>query len=54
MENEHYAFILIADEKYWKKLRDRNKTNEGVHAFVRKNQVAPIKPKAFCSTLKNQ
>jgi predicted transcriptional regulator len=41
MKNEHYAFILIADEKYWNRLHERNRTNREVHAFVRKNQVGP-------------
>ena len=41
MKPERYAFILVADKKYWNKLRERNKVNSGTHAFVRKNQVAP-------------
>jgi predicted transcriptional regulator len=41
MKRERYTFILIADEKYWNKLRERNKTQLEIHAFVRKNQVAP-------------
>ena len=41
MKRERYAFILIADEKYWNRLRERNKANRGIHAFVRKNQVGP-------------
>jgi predicted transcriptional regulator len=41
MKREHYAFILVADEKYWNKLRERNKAQRGIHSFVRKNQVAP-------------
>ena len=41
MESERYAFILISDEKYWNKLLERNRTKEGIHAFVRKNQVGP-------------
>jgi predicted transcriptional regulator len=41
MKNERYAFILISDEKYWNRLRERNRANKGVHAFVRKNQVGP-------------
>jgi predicted transcriptional regulator len=41
MENERYAFILIADEKYWNRLRERSRANREVHAFVRKNTVAP-------------
>jgi len=41
MKRERYAFILNADEKYWNRLRERNKANRGIHAFVRKNQVGP-------------
>jgi predicted transcriptional regulator len=41
MEHERYAFILIADEKYWSKLCERNKTSSGTHAFVRRSKVAP-------------
>jgi predicted transcriptional regulator len=41
MKNERYAFILVADQKYWNKLCERSSANMAVHAFVRKNQVAP-------------
>jgi predicted transcriptional regulator len=41
MKEDRYAFILVSDEKYWNLLCERNKTSAGVHAFVRKNQVAP-------------
>jgi len=41
MKTERYAFILISDQKYWKKLSQRGKTDIRVHAFVRKNHVAP-------------
>ena len=41
MKTERYAFILIADEKYWNKLCERNKTSSGIHVFVRKSKVAP-------------
>ncbi|MCJ7560786.1 hypothetical protein MUO79_09275, partial [Candidatus Bathyarchaeota archaeon] len=41
-KSERYAFILISDEKYWNRLRERNKAIMGIHAFVRKNQVGPI------------
>jgi predicted transcriptional regulator len=41
MKRERYAFILIADEKYWNRLRERNKASSGTHAFVRKSKVAP-------------
>lgn len=41
MKHEHYAFILIADEKYWNRLRERNRVNKENHVFVRKSQVGP-------------
>lgn len=42
MENQHYAFILVADEKYWNKLCERIELGKETHAFVRKNLVAPL------------
>jgi predicted transcriptional regulator len=42
VKSERYAFILISDEKYWNKLCEHNRVSKGVHAFVRKNQVAPL------------
>ena len=41
-KSERYAFILISGEKYWNRLRERNKANMGIHVFVRKNRVGPI------------
>ena len=41
MKHERYAFILIADKKYWNRLRIRNKANRRTYTFVRKSQVAP-------------
>ncbi len=41
MKRERYAFILIADEEYGNRLRERNKASNGIHAFVRKSKVAP-------------
>lgn len=43
MKNSRYAFILIADEKYWNRLCERNSANRAAHVFVRKNQVGPCK-----------
>jgi predicted transcriptional regulator len=43
VKNERYAFVLIADEKYWKRLCERNSADRAVHVFVRKNQVGPCK-----------
>jgi predicted transcriptional regulator len=43
MKNARYAFVLIADEKYWNRLRERSSANREVHVFVRKNQVGPCK-----------
>ena len=41
MTNEHYAYILTVDEKYWNRLCQRNSAQIGTHVFIRKNQVAP-------------
>jgi predicted transcriptional regulator len=43
MKNERYAFILISDEKYWNRLRERGRADEKVNAFIRRNQVGPCK-----------
>jgi predicted transcriptional regulator len=43
VKNERYAFVLIADEKYWKRLFERSSADREVHVFVRKNQVGPCK-----------
>jgi predicted transcriptional regulator len=41
MKNERYAFILIADEKFWNLLCERNRVSSGTFAFVRRSKVAP-------------
>ena len=41
MELERYAFVLIADEKYWNLLCLRNRASSGTYAFVRRSKVAP-------------
>jgi predicted transcriptional regulator len=43
MKNARYAFVLIADEKYWNRLCERNSASREAHVFVRKNQVGPCK-----------
>ncbi len=45
MKGEGYAFILIAGEKYWERLRRRSLERGGTLAFVRKGQVGPIRTK---------
>ena len=41
MKSQRYAFVLIADEKYWRRLCERNRTNREIHVFVRKSLVGP-------------
>ena len=43
LEEEHYGFILISDEKWWNKLCERTRSGHSIHAFVRRNLVGPIK-----------
>jgi predicted transcriptional regulator len=56
MASERYAYILTVDEKYWNRLRQRNKATLGTHVFIRKNQVAPkqVQQLLFYVTRKRQ
>jgi len=38
----HYAFILLSDEKWWKRLCDRHRSGNQTHAFVRRSRVGPV------------
>jgi len=38
---EHYAYILVEDEKWWDRRLTRNRTGSRVHAFVRRGKVGP-------------
>lgn len=42
MENEHYAFVLVVDQKYWDRLCDRTRAGKETHFFVRGSQVGPL------------
>jgi len=41
MSEEHYAYLLVEDEKWWNLRCSRNRTGNTVHAFVRKGKVGP-------------
>lgn len=43
MQNECYAYILISDEKWWNRLCERNRNNNEIRVFVRRNRVGPLK-----------
>ena len=45
MKGESYAFVLVASEEYWQRLRQRSVKIGGAIAFVRKGQVGPIRAK---------
>jgi len=38
----HYAFILLSDEKWWKRLCERHRSGNQTHTFVRRSRVGPI------------
>jgi len=38
---ERYAFILLNIEKFWNRLRNRNRAGKTVHVFVRRGLVGP-------------
>lgn len=41
MAEEHYAYLLIEDEKWWNRRTSGNKLGSEVHSFVRKGKVGP-------------
>lgn len=41
MSEEHYAYLLVEDEKWWNLRCSRNRTGNTVHAFVRRGKVGP-------------
>lgn len=41
MREEHYAYVLVEDEKWWDRRCTRNKTRGAVHSFVRRGKVGP-------------
>lgn len=43
MPNECYAYILISDEKWWNRLCERKRNNNGIRVFVRRNRVGPLR-----------
>ncbi len=38
---EHFAYLLIEDEKWWNRRISKNKLGTEVHSFVRKGKVGP-------------
>ncbi len=42
MLDEHYAYILLSDKKWWNRLCERNRSGSETHTFVRKNRVGPL------------
>jgi len=41
MVEEHYAYVLVEDEKWWNRRLTRNKMGSEVHTFVRRGRVGP-------------
>lgn len=41
MTEEHYAYILTEDEKWWNRRTSKNRLGSDVHSFVRKGKVGP-------------
>ena len=42
MTNEHYAYLLTVDKKYWDVFLQRNRHEAIIQSFVRRNQVGPM------------
>jgi len=41
MTEEHFAYILVEDDKWWQRRCARNKIGSSVHSFVRRGKVGP-------------
>ncbi len=41
MAEDHYAYVLVEDEKWWHRRCTRNKSGHSVHSFVRRGKVGP-------------
>jgi predicted transcriptional regulator len=41
MTEEHFAYILVEEDKWWQRRCARNKTSSSVHSFVRRGKVGP-------------
>jgi len=41
LTEEHYAYLLVEDEKWWTRRCSRKETGNTVHAFVRRGKVGP-------------
>jgi predicted transcriptional regulator len=41
MTEEHFAYILVEEDKWWQRRCARNKTGNSVHSFVRRGKVGP-------------
>lgn len=41
MAEEHYAYLLIEEEKWWNRRTSKNRLGSDVHSFVRKGKVGP-------------
>jgi predicted transcriptional regulator len=42
MSDERYGFILLSDEKWWKRLCESIRDNDKTQIFVRRNRVGPV------------
>jgi len=52
VEDEHYAFLLVAEEKYWNRLVHDNQKSKQIRFFVRKRQVGPTEAKKLLFYIK--
>jgi predicted transcriptional regulator len=45
--DEHYAYLLVEDEKWWNRRRDRSQRGSDRQAFVRRGKVGPKNAKVL-------
>jgi hypothetical protein len=54
LEKNHYAFVLVADEKYWSRLSQASQQGKQIHFFVRKSKVGPTEAKKLLFYVKKK
>ncbi len=54
MGDEHYAFVLVVDEKYWNRLSQTSLQGKQINFFVRKSKAGPTDAKKLLFYIKKK
>ncbi len=54
MGDDRYAFVLVAEKKYWSRLSQASQQGKQIHFFVRKSKVGPTEAKKLLFYVKKK